>query len=130
MTPNASPMHTAQNTQSNQSNNSHHIPNRPPPPRPTPANSNPGNESHEFKWISFLFCFAQFSLINSLSFLQQIEMFHRLGQQARQPLQRVIHSSRMYRNKFHVIRSIQLVRLEVCFHFHRLKVAQAVYSKI
>lgn len=47
MTPNPSPMHTAHNTQLNQSNNgnnniNHHVPNRPPPPRPAPAHPNSG----------------------------------------------------------------------------------------
>lgn len=42
MTPNPSPLHTVENTQINQSNNGHHIPNRPPPPRPAPANPSSG----------------------------------------------------------------------------------------
>lgn len=45
MTPNASPLHTAQNTQSNQSNNGFNAPNRPPPPRPTPMNQTSGRFS-------------------------------------------------------------------------------------
>lgn len=38
-------MHTAQNTQSNQSNGNNHVPNRPPPPRPTPVNQNSGKSN-------------------------------------------------------------------------------------
>lgn len=48
MTPNPSPMHTVQNTQVNQSNNGHHVPNRPPPPRPTPANLSSGTHFDRF----------------------------------------------------------------------------------
>lgn len=53
MTPNASPMHTANDTQLNQNNNAaHSLPNRPPPPRPAPANPILGMCEYKNKNIS------------------------------------------------------------------------------
>lgn len=78
MTPNASPMHTAHNTQLNQSNNAaHSIPNRPPPPRPAPANPNSGAYNGERKTHISIQELKQFS--SFLQILQPIEMFRHHG---------------------------------------------------